>query len=242
MNEIKTFGHNIIGILFSIKGLIEGHILQTENRVFKNTEARLQNAEMILKKVHLYAHTAIQITKRFGEELREIPSKYGLSDQVHIESCWQRVLERLAGEFDMKRFEILSRIPADFPYLHCSRKDFEEILYLLASNALQAMQNEGKLVLRAQLGFSMKEEQTALITLADTGPGIPEERLSSLFRPFCTTKQNGEGSGLGLYLAKELIRKNRGSLALSSFENCGTTLSLNFPIASTNSFSKPRYV
>ena len=70
-----------------------------------------------------------------------------------------------------------------------------------------------------------------MITLSDTGPGIPKDQLPYIFHPFFTTKAEGQGNGLGLYLTKELVRKNGGRITVSSFEGSGTTFTLEFPLA-----------
>ena len=114
--------------------------------------------------------------------------------------------------------------------------ELQEILYELAKNALQAMQKgkarvKGKLILQAQLGFSTHEEPFALVTVADTGPGIPEEELPNLFQPFFTTQPGEGGNGLGLYLAKQLVLNNEGKITAASFEGFGTSFAIELPVA-----------
>ena len=73
-----------------------------------------------------------------------------------------------------------------------------------------------------------------MITLSDTGPGILQEHLRRLYHPFFTTKPEGIGDGLGLYLARELVLKNKGRITASSFEGSGTTFTLEFPVSRTH--------
>ncbi len=75
-----------------------------------------------------------------------------------------------------------------------------------------------------------KEEPSAVITVSDTGPGIPEECLAKLFSPFYTTKPEGVGNGLGLYLTRELVLKNKGQIKVSSFPLMGTSFTLEFGV------------
>ena len=74
----------------------------------------------------------------------------------------------------------------------------------LISNAVQAMPNGGKLTLRA-----FQKEADLVITVSDTGMGIPEEVKSKLFTPFFTTKSKGQG--LGLAVVKRMIEALNGS-------------------------------
>ncbi len=72
-------------------------------------------------------------------------------------------------------------------------------------------------------------ENPVLITVADNGPGIPEDKLKDVFRPFYTTK--AEGTGLGLYITQQLVEKVHGRIDVRSEVNKGTTFTLIFPKA-----------
>lgn len=211
--------------------------MQVKEGRFSEPEERLRRAEEMLKKNSVQAELALAITKRLGHVLNRRPS--GLCHQASLEKTWQAVKDHLEKRFPLSGLEILERIPDGFPEIRCAQKELEEILYVLAANALEALAGAGtdgkrlgrKLIIRAQLGFSTKEEPFASITVADTGPGIPERKLPNLFRPFATTKSAGSGNGLGLYLARELVLKNEGRITVASFEEFGTTFTLEFPIA-----------
>jgi signal transduction histidine kinase len=137
----------------------------------------------------------------------------------------------LKQEFNLDQVDILIRIPYEFPRLQCEPGEFQEILYHLSKNALQAMSQRGKLILRGSLSISSEEQAYATINLSDTGSGISQETLPNLFKPFFTTKSQGEGNGLGLYLVRKLVSKNVGRITVSSFKGFGTTFTLQFPLA-----------
>ncbi|HEX9155945.1 MAG TPA: ATP-binding protein, partial [Nitrospira sp.] len=73
---------------------------------------------------------------------------------------------------------------------------------------------------------------------ADSGPGIPKEHLSKIFDPFFTTKGQGEGSGLGLTVARRIIRKFGGDIQLESVEGTGTSCMVTLPMLSSTPSSK----
>jgi signal transduction histidine kinase len=75
--------------------------------------------------------------------------------------------------------------------------------------------------------------KTVTTTIADSGPGISKQHLSKVFDPFFTTKGQGEGSGLGLTVARRLIRKCGGDIRLESHEGEGTICSITLPLCST---------
>jgi signal transduction histidine kinase len=73
--------------------------------------------------------------------------------------------------------------------------------------------------------------QVMLFMIADDGPGIPEENLSQLFTPFFTTKKEGEGTGLGLYLVEEIIQEHDGCITVENRETEGTQFLIWLPVA-----------
>jgi signal transduction histidine kinase/ActR/RegA family two-component response regulator len=103
---------------------------------------------------------------------------------------------------------------------------FLQILLNLAGNAKDAMGNTGCLtiVLRRD-----DESQRAIIEVADTGPGIPEDVAAHIFDPFFTTKPAGQGTGLGLANVKQLIEGMNGTVHLRTKLGQGSTFILSIP-------------
>lgn len=97
-----------------------------------------------------------------------------------------------------------------------------EALASLVINAMQAIGSEGTIGFRAAVDGPHVE-----ITLSDTGPGIAERDLYSVFKPFFTTKVSG--TGLGLTIAKRIIQEHEGTLDISSKAGRGTTIVVRIP-------------
>ena len=95
----------------------------------------------------------------------------------------------------------------------------------LLTNAVQAMKGRGTL----RLSTAAKEGD-AIIRLSDSGTGIASQHLSKIFDPFFTTKGQGEGSGLGLTVARRIIRKFGGDIRIESIEGSGTTCIVTLPV------------
>ncbi len=75
------------------------------------------------------------------------------------------------------------------------------------------------------------EEESTVVMITDNGPGMSEQDLASAFEPFFTTKQPGHGTGLGLWVCYETMRKQGGSIRLDSREGHGTTVTVELPYA-----------
>src|SRR4029078_8271377 len=93
----------------------------------------------------------------------------------------------------------------------------------LVTNALQATLPRVRVIIR-----TMRTGEQAVIEIADTGSGIPAERLNTIFDDYYTTKK--QGLGLGLPLSKKLVEQLGGTISVTSEVGAGTTFPLNFPI------------
>jgi signal transduction histidine kinase len=71
-------------------------------------------------------------------------------------------------------------------------------------------------------------ERVVRVTVDDTGPGIPPERLSRLFEPFFTTKARGEGTGLGLSVARNIMTLHGGAMEIGNRPEGGVRVTLTF--------------
>jgi len=64
-----------------------------------------------------------------------------------------------------------------------------------------------------------------------TGSGIPPDKLGKIYDPFFTTKEPGKGTGLGLFIVRQIVERNKGRISLESTVGKGTTFYLDFPAA-----------
>ena len=112
----------------------------------------------------------------------------------------------------------------DMPDLNCLPDELIQVWTNLIHNALQAMNHQGTLTLTVR-----KHGNEAVVSVGDSGCGIPEEIRSKIFDVFFTTKPAGVGSGLGLDIVKKIIDKHQGRIDVQSEVNVGTTFSVYLP-------------
>jgi signal transduction histidine kinase/GAF domain-containing protein len=105
------------------------------------------------------------------------------------------------------------------PDILCYPDELNQIWTNLLQNSIQAMQNKGILKIRTS---SNKVKDEICVEFEDNGPGVPKEIQEKIFQAFYTTKQRGEGSGLGLHITKQIIEKHSGRLEFES--NPGKTV------------------
>jgi signal transduction histidine kinase len=111
------------------------------------------------------------------------------------------------------------------PLLHCLPDELVQVWTNLIHNAMQAMKYQGTLTLGVRT-----EGQFAVVSVTDTGCGIPDDIRDKIFDAFFTTKPTGEGSGLGLDIVNKIIHKHNGRIELWSEVGVGSTFTVFLPI------------
>jgi signal transduction histidine kinase len=102
----------------------------------------------------------------------------------------------------------------------------EQLFLNLVNNALDAMPEGGHILLRVEPDPGGLRW---LVSLSDTGVGIPADLLPKVFKPMFTTKPEGKGTGLGLAICREIVRSHGGEIQIESEEGKGTTLRFALP-------------
>jgi two-component system NtrC family sensor kinase len=109
----------------------------------------------------------------------------------------------------------------------------QQVVFNLVTNACQAMENAGDLtIITREIPAQSTEPARAELVVADSGPGIPFDLHEKIFQPFFTTKQEGQGTGLGLSLSRDIVRKMGGDIQLISEVGKGSEFHVSLPIAS----------
>ena len=101
----------------------------------------------------------------------------------------------------------------------------KQVITNLTINAIQAMKNGGELIFTTR-----KDHNNAILCVEDTGIGISSENISKTFLPFFTTKDVGEGTGLGLSVVYGIIKNHNGDIKISSELGKGTVFEVCLPL------------
>ncbi len=117
------------------------------------------------------------------------------------------------------------QIPNDLPMLATDEGAMKEVFFNLIHNAIQAMPAGGKISIDAHY---LHNNHAIQVTIADTGPGIPQESSQKIFEPFYTTKQTG--TGLGLSIVKKKLEDMDATINVESNGN-GASFIINFPLS-----------
>lgn len=145
--------------------------------------------------------------------------------ELHINKLIADVV--LLFEEDMKEQGITIHTFFDekVPVVMQDKKSLEEVFINLIVNACHSMKGGGELTLRTEYRQADNNSNIIRITISDTGKGIPDTILNKVFDPFFTTKTIG--SGLGLTVVKEILRRHNATISIDSSINSGTTVTID---------------
>jgi two-component system, sporulation sensor kinase E len=132
-------------------------------------------------------------------------------------------LTLLGPEIENREVTLSQHFAEDLPNAPLDEVQVKQALVNLIKNAIQAMTQGGALTLT-----TIAETDGVWVYVADTGGGIPQEKINRIFQPYFTTKK--EGSGLGLMIVQRIVREHGGRIELESNTGQGTTFRLWFPL------------
>ncbi len=172
------------------------------------------------------AEAMLDSTNRIFDLIRAIKD-YSYMDQAPIQEIdipqgLENTLAMLQSR--MQNVEVERRYAPDLPHISAYASELNQVWMALLENALDAIQDHGKITLAVQLSADM-----ILIEVWDNGPGIPPEMKDRVFEPFYTTKAPGSGLGLGLDTVQRTVRKHRGYVRVQS-EPGATCFQIRLPL------------
>jgi len=115
-------------------------------------------------------------------------------------------------------------VDAGVPFVEGDAGALNQVMLNLVKNAIQAVGSGGRVTVSLH-----GDDEWVRFSVADDGPGIPEDVLPRLFEPFFTTKDPGEGTGLGLSISRQIARDHGGDLEVESRGGEGATFTLKLP-------------
>ncbi len=179
--------------------------LEEKDFVFEKIKKALDKSTHIANSLKVFSRTSA----------KESVVRESLADMVR--EVIDLIPQKVKGD---TRIEVL--IPDTLGW-DVNKNEMEQAFLALINNAIDAMGQKGRLEIKAET-----TPQEIVLSFKDEGPGIPEDFLKKIFDPFYTTKPPGKGTGLGLTIAAEIVKKYGGQLAVKSKVGEGSTFSIRF--------------
>jgi len=129
--------------------------------------------------------------------------------------------------------ELERSLSSDVPEITGDQSQLHQVLVNLVVNAIQAMPDGGKLAIRTKPAGSY-----ITLIVEDTGTGMTEEVMKQIFVPFFTTKEVGQGTGLGLAVVHGIVTSHEGTINVESKIGHGTRFEVRLPVGEPQSLRK----
>ncbi|RJP79473.1 MAG: HAMP domain-containing protein [Desulfobacteraceae bacterium] len=187
------------------------------------TESDRQFTEKMLGNIEQEVHRAKDIVKGLLEFSRE--REFCLTP-IFLGQVVERSVRLISSQIP-PGIQIVHNIPPDLT-LKMDSQRMQQVFLNLIENAVHSMKDAmGEIRIGAETSLS---GNSVIITVEDTGKGIPEKVRPHIFDPFYTTKEVGAGTGLGLSIVYGIIQKHFGSISVESREGEGSRFTIHLPI------------
>jgi signal transduction histidine kinase len=147
----------------------------------------------------------------------------------HISEIVDRALELVRAQFPEAKVAVERQYARDLPEIQADRQLCEQVFVNLITNAFQAMDGQDGTLRLTIAQQNSAGEPGVLVTVEDSGPGVPPELREQIFNPFFTSKK--EGMGLGLSIVAKIVDDHRGSIHLDPESQQGARIRVFLPNA-----------
>ncbi|MBI5100447.1 MAG: PAS domain S-box protein [Nitrospirae bacterium] len=211
-----SIGHEIKNILSSLMGYSEMLLMREGNDELTAKCAEVFSSQT--QRLNLHATNLLALGKPQTPEMREI----------HLHRFLDRVTELLEVSGMFKLCTVIKKYMGEEIVIVGDEMLLEQVIRNLQINALHAMEKQG--ILTVATGVTA-DGRFAEVLISDSGHGIKDSIRHQIFLPFYTTKEKGKGTGLGLYIVKQIVDRHGGYIRLDSEEGRGTTVLIGLPHA-----------
>ena len=182
----------------------------------------LTRADEIEKSLDQIKSEVLRSRKSIDKFLRFIRPSHPVITEVNINKILDDLLEFLVSELDFKNIKVKRDYQDHLPIIRSDNSKLRQVFQNIVLNAVSAVEKDGEISLTTSA-----DKNGVTVTVADNGPGIPEENIDQVFDPLFTTKP--EGTGLGLSICLNITQKLGGSISVRSEAGKGASFIIQLP-------------
>lgn len=182
----------------------------------ENMEKQSQRCKHIVQNLLKFARASTQ------EEMSEIDCNRVIEETLGL----------IAHQLEQSSIDVVTHYDPQLPRVYAQEGKLQQVITNIVINAMQAIEQRGSITIS-----TAQRQDRVVVTIRDTGVGIPTEHLNKVFEPFFTTKELGKGTGLGLSVTYGLVHEMGGRIELESAVGQGTTFTIALPVAESPSAS-----
>ena len=207
--------NNPLSVIDAQIGVVADRIAGDASPLAQDVAERVKKIQAQVERGRKVTHRLLGFSRRVGSDLQDVDVQAALEEAVGF----------LEKETEASGTRFVRNYQLDVPLIRSSLAQMQQVFLNLVNNAVDAMAGKGEIVLTIR-----RAGEGVVVTIADNGPGIPEDRLRDAFQPFYSTK-GGAHAGLGLAICREIMQGLGGDIEVASRVGQGTTFTLTFPAA-----------
>jgi two-component system NtrC family sensor kinase len=210
--------NNPLAVILQKTGWMEDLLEEEQFRESKN----IDEFRTSIKKIEEHVERARKVVHNMlGYARRMEPHQ----EDVDINDTVRQTISILDNYARINNIEIRVDLSSDLPIIASDQAQLQQVFLNLISNAIDAIGKDGLIIVK-----SLRSGDEIQVSVADNGPGIPEDLQRKVFDPFFTTKASGKGTGLGLWISYSIVEKMGGTITVNSKVGGGSLFTVKIPI------------
>ncbi len=174
----------------------------------------------------IYSH-AQHVASMFKNLVNLLTSASAEPQRVDLNEIVKDALWLMGGRFEERHIEVVPLLSQDASFVRGDAQELHEAIVHLLNNAVDALPHGG--LIQAETCSDGQSPDQVLVRISDNGAGIRKGDMDKIFIPFFTTKVTGDGVGLGLTVALNIIKRHDGIMSVQSEWGKGTIFTASFP-------------
>lgn len=215
--------------LEALENMVEGVAHEVRNPIVAigGFARRISEKLPLGNPLHVYVDHIVREVERLENMVNEIINLktivISIRDQVNIEETVSAALKDAELVLAEKKIKVYKKFAPEIALLKGDRKNLQGAFFNVIENAVEAMQEGGSLTIEIEFA-----EKRIIVSIADSGKGIPGGEISRVIRPFYTSKMTG--AGMGLAMVHHIVSLHGGDVNISSKKGAGTKVAIGLPV------------
>lgn len=200
--------------------LISGHVqlLKSDlDRDPRDAESRIKTISAQIERIERIVRRMLDKT-RFETEL----------SPLDLNSVLHKLCDAMSPAFDKRNIRLVEKLAPNLPLMAGASDRLQQLFLNLVNNSLDAMPDGGEIKIATFVNGQPGKAQRIVVDFTDTGTGMSDEVKSHIFDPLYTTKDRGQGTGLGLVIVSQIVSEHAGKVEVESEPGKGTSFRLSF--------------
>ncbi|MNM76607.1 Sensor histidine kinase TmoS [compost metagenome] len=226
VNRVTTMGQLTASISHELKQPIGACAMNASAglRWLGAVPPNLEEARLAFERINKDARQASDMMSHIRDLFKNAPLQ---KEGVQINEAIREVISLTRGEVVQHGVAVQMQLAEDLPPVKGDRVQLQQALLNLIMNAVEAMSTVEDGPRELTVRTAADADHTVVVTVRDSGPGVPPEHAARLFEPFCTTKSSG--MGMGLTICRSIIQAHGGTLELCENEARGAVFQFTVP-------------